>query len=104
VSSLRHRGDFLVVEIAAESVIIVRGEDGELRAFANVCRQNALMALGMSSRRSAPSKSRASPYCSSSIADHAYVLESGRIVLTGRGPEWTTRRSSAPTSAEAGAR
>lgn len=31
-------GDFLVVEIASESAIIVRGEDGQLRALANVCR------------------------------------------------------------------
>ena len=38
VSELSVPGDFKVVKIARESAIIVRGEDGELRAFANVCR------------------------------------------------------------------
>ncbi len=31
-------GDWFVDEIAAESIIVVRGHDGALRAFANVCR------------------------------------------------------------------
>ena len=31
-------GDFKVFELLKESVIIVRGKDGEIRAFANVCR------------------------------------------------------------------
>jgi Rieske 2Fe-2S family protein len=31
-------GDFFLMEIANESAIIVRGEDGELRALVNVCR------------------------------------------------------------------
>jgi Rieske 2Fe-2S family protein len=31
-------GDWFLCEMAEESVIIVRGRDGELRAFANVCR------------------------------------------------------------------
>src|SRR5829696_6418385 len=31
-------GDFKTVELAGESVIIVRGRDGQLRAFLNVCR------------------------------------------------------------------
>ncbi|MBT8081068.1 MAG: aromatic ring-hydroxylating dioxygenase subunit alpha [Gammaproteobacteria bacterium] len=38
VSELPDSGDFKVLEVARESAIIVRGEDGELRAFANVCR------------------------------------------------------------------
>ena len=37
-SVLPRRGDFLLVEIAAESVIVVRGEDDRLRALVNVCR------------------------------------------------------------------
>jgi Rieske 2Fe-2S family protein len=37
-SSAPNAGDYFVVEIASESAIVVRGEDGELRAFANVCR------------------------------------------------------------------
>lgn len=31
-------GDYFLYEVVGESVIIVRGQDGELRAFANVCR------------------------------------------------------------------
>ena len=31
-------GDFVTVDVAGESVIVVRGKDGELRAFYNVCR------------------------------------------------------------------
>jgi len=37
-SSLPKPGDFQLLEIAGESVIIVRGEDGQLRALVNVCR------------------------------------------------------------------
>ncbi|HEV3178353.1 MAG TPA: aromatic ring-hydroxylating dioxygenase subunit alpha [Stellaceae bacterium] len=38
VSSVPNVGDFFLLEIAMESAIIVRGEDGELRALVNVCR------------------------------------------------------------------
>lgn len=38
VSQLPAPGDFKVLKLAAESAIIVRGKDGELKAFANVCR------------------------------------------------------------------
>jgi Rieske 2Fe-2S family protein len=37
-SRVPNPGDFFVVEMAAESVVIVRGQDWQLRAFANVCR------------------------------------------------------------------
>src|SRR5919201_1147407 len=33
-----HPGAFFVVDIAGESVVVVRGHDGALRAFLNVCR------------------------------------------------------------------
>ncbi len=38
VSEWASPGDFKVYDVAGESAIIVRGEDGEIRAFANVCR------------------------------------------------------------------
>ncbi len=38
VSQLPEPGDFKVLNVARESAIIVRGNDGNLRAFANVCR------------------------------------------------------------------
>jgi len=37
-SELPEPGDFKVLNVANESAIIVRGSDGELQAFANVCR------------------------------------------------------------------
>ncbi len=38
VSQLPEPGDFKVLNVARESAIIVRGKDGELKGFANVCR------------------------------------------------------------------
>ncbi len=38
VSELSRPGDFKVMNVARESAVIVRGDDGEIRAFANVCR------------------------------------------------------------------
>jgi Rieske 2Fe-2S family protein len=38
VSELAEPGDFKVLKVARESVIIVRGSDGVIKAFANVCR------------------------------------------------------------------
>jgi Rieske 2Fe-2S family protein len=37
-SQLAEPGDYLVHKVANESAIVVRGDDGEIRAFANVCR------------------------------------------------------------------
>ena len=37
-SRLPEAGDFLVYGVAGEEIILVRGEDGEVRAFYNVCR------------------------------------------------------------------
>jgi len=36
--SLSAAGDYLQVEVAGESILVVRDRDGKLRAFANVCR------------------------------------------------------------------
>ena len=38
VSELAAAGDFKVLQVARESVIVVRSSDGAIRAFANVCR------------------------------------------------------------------
>jgi Rieske 2Fe-2S family protein len=37
-SEVAEPGDFKVINVANESAILVRGEDGNIRAFANVCR------------------------------------------------------------------
>jgi choline monooxygenase len=35
---VREPGDFFTAEVAGEPIVVVRGDDGELRAFFNVCR------------------------------------------------------------------
>src|SRR4051812_43964666 len=37
-SDIAAPGDWRTLEILGESVIVIRGPDGEVRAFANVCR------------------------------------------------------------------
>ncbi|HYV75598.1 MAG TPA: aromatic ring-hydroxylating dioxygenase subunit alpha [Candidatus Binatia bacterium] len=41
VDQLRRAGQFVTREIAGEPIVLVRGNDGELRAFYNVCRHHA---------------------------------------------------------------
>ena len=41
-SDLPGAGDYRTIDYAGESVLVVRGEDGALRAFANVCRHRAM--------------------------------------------------------------
>jgi Rieske 2Fe-2S family protein len=41
VSDLPRNGSYLVGRVGSESVLVIRGEDGELRAFRNVCRHRA---------------------------------------------------------------
>jgi choline monooxygenase len=36
-----HRGQFFTIELAGEPIVVVRGDDGVLRAFYNVCRHHA---------------------------------------------------------------
>jgi phenylpropionate dioxygenase-like ring-hydroxylating dioxygenase large terminal subunit len=45
-------GDFMVFQLCDESVVIVRGRDGKVRAFSNVCRhRGALLAKGKGNSR-----------------------------------------------------
>jgi Rieske 2Fe-2S family protein len=41
VADLREPGRFVTAQVGGESAIAIRGEDGELRAFRNVCRHRA---------------------------------------------------------------
>jgi len=41
VSMVGNAGDYLTAQIADESVFVIRGQDGELRGFYNVCRHRA---------------------------------------------------------------
>ncbi|HKD54431.1 MAG TPA: aromatic ring-hydroxylating dioxygenase subunit alpha [Steroidobacteraceae bacterium] len=45
VSDIPHPGDFHTLEFLGESVVVVRGEDGSVRAFHNVCRHRAARLL-----------------------------------------------------------
>ena len=41
VGDLRRPGDYLTASVAGEPLLVIRGQDGELRAFSNVCRHRA---------------------------------------------------------------
>jgi choline monooxygenase len=41
VSDIAKPGSYMTADVGAESALLVRGEDGELRAFRNVCRHRA---------------------------------------------------------------
>ena len=41
VDQLRERGQYVTAEVGGEPVVVVRGDDGELLAFFNVCRHHA---------------------------------------------------------------
>ena len=41
LSMVENAGDYLTAQIADESVFVIRGQDGELRGFYNVCRHRA---------------------------------------------------------------
>ncbi|HWA43808.1 MAG TPA: aromatic ring-hydroxylating dioxygenase subunit alpha [Hypericibacter adhaerens] len=52
VEELARPGDYLTFQICNEPVLLVRGEDGAIRAFSNVCRhRGALVAGGKGNRR-----------------------------------------------------
>ena len=38
---LREKGQFFTADVAGEPIVVVRGDDGQLRAFYNVCRHHA---------------------------------------------------------------
>jgi choline monooxygenase len=44
-SELSQAGDYVTVDVAGESIIVLRGRDGELRAFYNVCQHRASQLL-----------------------------------------------------------
>ena len=41
IDQVRTAGDFFTADLAGEPLVVVRGEDGQLRAFYNVCRHHA---------------------------------------------------------------
>ena len=45
-SDVPEAGDYLVAEIGLQSAIVVRGDDGALRAMANVCRHRGTKLVG----------------------------------------------------------
>ncbi len=42
VNEIPNRGDYQTIDYLGESVIVIRGEDGAVRAFTNVCRHRAM--------------------------------------------------------------
>ena len=45
MSQLREPGDYVSMTVAGEPIAVVRGKDGDLRAFSNVCRHRAARVL-----------------------------------------------------------
>ena len=41
LDQVRERGEFFTADVAGEPIVVVRGEDAQLRAFYNVCRHHA---------------------------------------------------------------
>jgi len=41
VDEVREKGQFFTADLAGEPIVVARGEDGQLRAFYNVCRHHA---------------------------------------------------------------
>src|SRR5262249_45814597 len=41
VDQVRDKGQFFTADVANEPIVVVRGDDGQLRAFYNVCRHHA---------------------------------------------------------------
>jgi phenylpropionate dioxygenase-like ring-hydroxylating dioxygenase large terminal subunit len=79
-SSVPRAGDFIVVDLASESVIIVRAQDGEVRALLNVCRhRGSRVCVGRSGR--APAGRLTCPY-------HAWTYDlTGRLVAARQMPD-----------------
>ena len=71
VSDVPNMGDYQTLELLGESIIVIRGEDGQVRAFANVCRHRGMRLVGEGS--SGCTKKLVCPY-------HAWVYElDGRL-------------------------
>jgi choline monooxygenase len=45
VSQLEKQGQYVTATVAAEPIVVVRGRDGKLRAFYNVCRHHAMTVM-----------------------------------------------------------
>jgi Rieske 2Fe-2S family protein len=79
-SSLPRPGDFLVVDLGNESVILVRAQDGDIKALVNVCRHRGSRVCTARSGR-APAGLLTCPY-------HAWSYDlSGRLVAARQMPD-----------------
>ena len=72
-SDIPDPGDALPVELAGWPILLVRGEDGEIRGFLNICRHRAMRVV------TEPCKGRTSFTC----PWHAWTYDlSGRLITT----------------------
>jgi Rieske 2Fe-2S family protein len=79
-SSVPRTGDFRVVDVGSESVIIVRDQDGEIRALLNVCRHRGSRICTVPSGRASAGRLTC-PY-------HAWTYDlNGRLVTARQMPE-----------------
>lgn len=87
ISSLPRSGDYLVVDLGEESVIIVRNADGEVRALLNVCRHRGSRLLAGRAGK-AQSARLTCPY-------HAWSYDLDGYLLVARQMPDTFQRASA---------
>ena len=80
VSSVPNPGDFLVVDLGQESVIVVRNPDGDIRALVNVCRHRGSRVCTTRTGRASASRFTC-PY-------HAWSYDlNGRLLIAREMPE-----------------
>ena len=104
---VREPGQFFTADLAGEPVLVVRGDDGELRAFFNVCRHRAARVLPDAEGQGDPAAlplSRLDLRPVRPAAGHAGVRRRRRIPPRGQRPAaaWPSPpggRSSGSTSA-----
>ncbi len=86
VSSVSRPGDFLVVDLGSESVIIIRTQQGEIKALLNVCRHRGSRICTARSGRAAAGRLTC-PY-------HAWSYDlDGRLIVAQQMPETFERAS-----------
>jgi Rieske 2Fe-2S family protein len=86
VSSVPRPGDFLVVDLGPESVVVVRNSDGEIRALVNVCRHRGSRVCTTRTGH-APAGRLTCPY-------HAWSYDlDGRLIAAREMPQTFERRA-----------
>ncbi len=74
-AELRHAGDRAVFDVGDDSALVVRGEDGQLRAFHNVCRHRGSRLVDTEIASFAPAVAARDPFIRCPYHQWAYRLD-----------------------------